>query len=90
MAKRYSKTDQSKMVNDRLQEMHAKGVIDYGTFTPLHPGGAVEAIKVMEQDAHSTRDQSQEQRGLSSEKARQAARDSQASAEQIRDQRKKG
>jgi len=78
------------MVQDKLQNMHARGDIQLGTFTSVHPGGAVEAVKVMEQDRSATRDQSQQQLAQGKEELKERAKESAAHAEQVRDERKKG
>lgn len=59
-SKRYSPGDQQKRIRDRLANLRANGV-DAHEIHPVHPGGVDEALKILESDLGSTRDQSQEQ-----------------------------
>lgn len=88
--KRYSAADQAKRVADKLGNLDAKGVVQVGTFTPVHPGGAAEAIKIMEQNQSAIKDQSQEQIGQGKEAMKQRAKESKMQMEQVKEKRKKG
>lgn len=87
---RMSESDKARKQQDALREMHDKGVIQLGTFTPVHPGGAEEAIRIMQQNQGSVRDQSQEEIGRGREQMTKRAEESKAHAEELKDRRKKG
>lgn len=89
MAKRYSAADQKKILQDRLGNLNAKGVVEITTFHNLHPGGPLEALKVMEQDQSFVKEQSQQQIEHGREKAREMAKNAEATAEENRDLRRK-
>jgi hypothetical protein len=90
MAKRYNAKDQAKMVSDKLSEMNAKGTLQVGSFTPLHPGGAVEAIREMSKDASLTKAQSQSQIEQGKEALKRSSEQSKAMSEEQNDRRKRG
>lgn len=60
MSRRYSESDQQKLVRDTLADFRAKG-IDARSIAALHPGGVQETLKRMNSDLSRVRDQSQEQ-----------------------------
>lgn len=88
MAKRYSPADQQKILQDRIQELRAKGA-DVQSITSTHPGGMQETLRQMKKDEKFVIAQAQEQQGDKSS-LRQREKESQEMMERRQDERKKG
>lgn len=73
MAKRYSNSDQQKMLRDTLGELTAKGA-DAQLGKIVHPGGITEGCKQLRQNERAVIDQSQEQTEKNREHMRRTQR----------------
>lgn len=58
-SRKYKPKDQEKFVTDQMAELRERKIADAQTIVPLHPEGAVGALREMMKDPGFTRDQSQ-------------------------------